>query len=372
MMSRALQLARRGNYTTSPNPRVGCILVDADQQIIGESWHKKAGLGHAEVNAITDCLRQNNKTQNATAYVTLEPCSHQGRTGACTEALIKAGISRVVYAMLDPNPLVAGSGIDRLKAAGIQTDGPLLADEAARLNRGFIQRMQTQRPYLFAKSAASLDGRTAMQSGESQWITGPEARADVQKLRASSCAIITGSGTVLNDNPSLTVRDPSLLYQDGENHILRQPLRVIVDSQLQTPIGAAVLSPAEQCLVVFASAPEQRLKAFKDKGIETLQLANQDAKVDLSALLLELGQRQCNEVMLEAGAHLLGAFIEAQLVDQLYLYIAPTLLGSDARALASLPWTSMHQQLRLTIEDSRQVGNDMRLQLSPEYNKDMN
>lgn len=366
-MARALQLAARGTYTTSPNPRVGCILVDANQEIIGEGWHKKAGNGHGEVNALADCHHKNHSPQGATAYVTLEPCSHQGRTGACADALIQAGVSRVVYAMVDPNPKVAGNGLKKLQAAGIVTEGPLLEEQALALNPGFIKRMQTGLPYVVAKAASSLDGRTAMQSGESQWITGPQARADVQKLRARSCAIITGSGTVLQDNPSMTVRDQSLLTHDGENSDLRQPLRVIVDSKLQTPLNAAILQPSAECLVVYAQADAEKINLFTAAGIETLQLANADGKIDLAALLHELGRREINEVMIEAGAHLLGAFIEAQLIDELYLYMAATLLGSDARGLATLPWTSMNQQLRMDIKDLRKVGDDMRLQLLPIY-----
>ena len=370
-MARALQLAARGTYTTSPNPRVGCILVDANQRVIGEGWHKKAGNGHGEVNAIANCLNRKNSPANATAYVTLEPCSHQGRTGACADALIAAGVSRVVYAMQDPNPQVSGRGITKLIEAGIVVDGPLLETEAQALNPGFIKRMQTGLPWVFSKSASSLDGRTAMQSGESQWITGPHARLDVQKLRARSCAIITGSGTVLQDDPSLTVRDESLLRHrgklDGENTELRQPLRVIVDSKLQIPLGANILQNTSQCLVVYADAEPQNLQQFTSAGIETLQLANSDGKGDLALLLQELGRRQCNEVMIESGAHLIGAFIEAELIDELYLYMATTLLGTDARGLATLSWTKMNQQLRMNLIDMRKVGDDIRLQLQPDY-----
>ncbi|NRB37164.1 MAG: bifunctional diaminohydroxyphosphoribosylaminopyrimidine deaminase/5-amino-6-(5-phosphoribosylamino)uracil reductase RibD [Pseudomonadales bacterium] len=371
-MARALQLAARGTYTTSPNPRVGCILVDVNQQIIAEGWHKKAGFGHGEVNALADCLNRKHSPKGATAYVTLEPCSHQGRTGACADALIQAGIARVVYAMVDPNPLVAGNGLKKLQAAGIITDGPLLEDEAKALNPGFIKRMQTGLPRIFAKTASSLDGRTAMQSGESQWITGPAARADVQKLRARSCAIITGVGTVLHDDPSMTVREQSLLIADGENTQLRQPLRVIVDSQLQTPLSAKILQEPGQALLVYAHSDTAKINAFADAGLETLHLPNDDGKVDLNALIQELGRRQINEVMVEAGAHLLGAFIQAELLDELYLYMATTLLGTDARGLATLQWTKMHQQLRFDLSDIRKVGDDIRLQLTPKYDRSEN
>lgn len=358
-MARALELARRGLNSTSPNPRVGCVLV-RDSRIIGEGWHVQAGCGHAEVNALASAKEP---VAGATAYVTLEPCSHHGKTPPCADALIEAGVKVVVYGMQDPNPQVVGSGLKRLQDAGIEVIGPVLEQDAQALNPGFIRRMQTGRPRVVAKLASSLDGRTAMQSGESQWITGPAARADVQKLRARSCAIVTGVGTVMQDNPALTVRDEMLAV----NGVLRQPLRVLVDSQLQVPMGARILQQPGRCLLVYVRGKVGKLEALESMGVETLQLANADGKVDLVALVEELGRRQCNEVMVEAGAKLAGAFLREGLLDELVLYMAPTLLGSLARPLFELPMEYMHEQLRCKVKDVRMVGDDVRWQLQPQY-----
>jgi diaminohydroxyphosphoribosylaminopyrimidine deaminase/5-amino-6-(5-phosphoribosylamino)uracil reductase len=358
-MARALELARLGLYSTSPNPRVGCVLVKQGQ-VMGEGWHAKAGCAHAEVNAL---VAAGDNARGATAYVTLEPCAHTGKTPPCADALIRAGVATVVYAMRDPNPLVAGKGLARLQEAGITVLGPILEADARALNPGFIQRMETGKPWVFAKAASSLDGRTAMQSGESQWITGTAARGDVQKLRARSCAIVTGVGTVMQDDPALTVRDMALSLMDE----LRQPLRVIVDSQLQTPLHARILQLPGKVLVVYAQASVEKQAQFAGAGIETQCLANSEGKVDLQAMMRELAKRQCNEVMVESGAKLLGALLREQLVDELYLYMAPTLLGSNARPLAALPFEHMHQQLRFTIKDMRKVGEDVRWQLQPHY-----
>jgi diaminohydroxyphosphoribosylaminopyrimidine deaminase/5-amino-6-(5-phosphoribosylamino)uracil reductase len=362
-MARAIQLARRGWYSTSPNPRVGCVLVK-DGNIIGEGWHKVAGSGHAEVNALLAARAAGQITQGATAYVTLEPCSHFGKTPPCADALIEAGIVKVVFGMQDPNPKVAGQGLARLQAAGVEVTGPVLEPDAKSLNTGFIRRMETGKPRVFAKAASSLDGRTAMQSGESQWITGPAARADVQKLRAGSCAIITGVGTVLQDNPALTVRDESLGL---EGLPLRQPLRVIVDSHLQTPLDAKILQQPGNSLLVYAQASPERIEEYSSIGIETCCLCSSEGKVDLQELMVELTNRQCNEVMLESGAKLLGAFLQAQLLDEIYLYMAPTLLGSSARPLAALPLENMNEQIRFDIKELRKVGDDVRWQLTPCY-----
>jgi len=358
-MIRALELARLGWYSTSPNPRVGCVLVK-NGQIIAEGWHQKAGQGHAEVNALTNAGVEASGT---TAYVTLEPCAHMGKTPPCADALIRAGVSVVVYGMCDPNPLVAGKGLARLEAAGVEVIGPVLEADARALNIGFIQRMEKGKPWVFAKAASSLDGRTAMQSGESQWITGEAARADVQKLRAKSCAIVTGVGTVMQDDPALTVRDDRLATR-GE---IRQPLRVIVDSQLQTPLNAKILQLPGKALVVYANASVEKQAQFAAAGIETLCLANTELKVDLTALMAELAKRQCNEVMIESGAKLLGAMMREQIIDELYLYMAPTLLGSSARPIAALPFEHMHQQVRFDVKDMRKVGDDIRWQLQPQY-----
>ena len=361
-MARAIQLARKGLYTTSPNPRVGCVLVK-DGRIIGEGWHEKAGEPHAEINALAAADTYAN---GATAYVTLEPCSHHGRTPPCVNALVEAGIKRVVYALQDPNPAVAGKGIKMLQEAGISVSGPILEEEAYELNKGFMQRMRTGFPWVHAKAASSLDGRTAMRSGESKWITGEAARSDVQKLRARSCAILTGVGTVLHDNPALTVRDPSLEDKDGN---LRQPLRVIVDSNLQIPLDAKIFDQPGNCLIAYVDSDANKISALKQKGIELIQLATPSGKVDLEALLLELGNRQCNEVMIEAGASILGALLEQQLLNELVLYMASTFMGSDARPLAEMVIEKMYQQLRFDVKDIRKIGDDIRWLLTPRYQK---
>lgn len=351
-MARALQLAERGLYTTSPNPRVGCVLVDpVNQAIVGEGYHRKAGEGHAEVNALQAA---GDTARGATAYVTLEPCSHTGRTGPCSEALLKAGVARVVYAMGDPNPAVAGRGVARLRAGGIQVDGPLLQQQAEALNAGFIKRMRTGLPWVHCKLAMSLDGRTAMANGESQWITGPAARADVQRLRARSCAIVTGVGTVLQDNPALTVRDPAV------DTLERQPLRVVVDSRLRTPANAAIFrQPGRVCLASCAAD-----KVYE--GADIWQLPGAEGRVDLRRLLQHLATaEECNEVMIEAGPTLAGRFIAENLVDELRIYMAGALLGSAAKPLFELPFATMSQARRLQITDIRALGDDWRITARP-------
>src|SRR5690554_444728 len=356
-MASAITLARRGLYSTSPNPRVGCIIVNQQGEIVGQGWHEKAGLGHAEINALKAAGTQ---AKGATAYVSLEPCSHHGKTPPCAEALIKAGISRVVYGMQDPNPAVAGRGIALLKAAGITVDGPLLEADANALNTGFIQRMQTGKPLVISKLASSLDGRTAMASGESQWITGPQARADVQKLRAASCAMITGIGSVLLDDPQLNVRDENLAV-NGE---LRQPLHVIVDSRLRIPLKAKILAGPGRCLVIHAFDHEEKEQALNAIGVECLTLAKDDGQVDLNALIAYVGEHQCNQSMVEAGAKLNGAMQQLGLIDSLWLYMAPTLLGHLAQPLMHLPLSTMAEQHRWQLGDIRQIGNDVRWHLT--------
>ena len=362
-MALAIQLARRGWYGTSPNPRVGCVLVK-DDHVIADGWHSVAGGPHAEAVVLE---KAGQAARGATAYVSLEPCSHHGKTPPCADALINAGIKRLVYGMRDPNPDVAGRGLEKLRQAGITVDGPLLEQNAQSLNPGFIRRMQTGKPWVIGKTAASLDGRTAMANGESQWITGAEARADVQKLRAASCAIITGIGTVLADNPQLTVRNPQLAEP---GMALRQPLRVIVDSRLRIPTAANVLQSPGKALVVYARAEAEKLEQLARQGTECVQLANSAGQVDLPALLAELGKRECNEVMVEAGSTLLGAMLQLQLINQLQLYTATTLLGSNARPLAQLPLDSMAQQQRWQLQDIRRIGNDVRWQLLAEKGTD--
>lgn len=363
-MARAIQLARQGLYTTSPNPRVGCVLVK-NGQIVGEGFHLRAGEGHAEVNALAVAAGQ---AQGATAYVTLEPCSHYGRTPPCAEALTNAGVSRVVAAMVDPNPQVAGRGMAMLAEAGIETASGLLEAEARALNPGFIKRMEQGLPYLTLKAASSLDGRTAMQSGESQWITGPQARCQVQRLRARSCAVVTGVESILHDDSALTVREAELALDNAAEIAKRQPLRVVLDSQLRTPLTAKILTQPGRTLIVYCDAPASRVDALAQTGAELVQLPALAGRVDLPALLRYLAdQQQCNEVLVETGATLAGAFIEQQLLDRLELFMAMKLLGSDARPLFDLPLTRMAQQVPMTLLDSRQVGQDLWLSFQPDY-----
>ncbi len=352
MMARAIQLARRGCYSTRPNPTVGCVLV-RDGQVIGEGYTQPAGQNHAEIEALQACANP----RGATAYVTLEPCSHEGKTGPCAEALIEAGIAGCFIAMRDPNPAVAGEGIAKLTRAGVDVIEGLLQAEAETLNPGFYQRMRNGRSRLRVKLAASLDGRTAMASGESQWITGPAARLDVQKLRAASGAIVTGIDTVLVDNPEMTVREESLAVPD-------QPLRVILDSRLRTPADARILQAPGQVLIVHTDATADTT-ALTAAGAELLVVPAANKRVDLHAVVAELAARQINEILVECGPRLAGAFVQQGLVDELVVYMAPTLLGSDARPLLELPIAAIGAQQRLDVIDVRKVGEDYRWTLRP-------
>lgn len=348
MMARALQLAERGLWTTSPNPRVGCVLM-RDGQVVGEGWHEKAGEPHAEVHALRAA---GDRAKGATAYVTLEPCSHYGRTPPCAEALIAAGVTRVVAAMTDPNPLVAGRGLAMLQAAGIETASGLLENEARELNIGFIARMTRGRPWLRLKAAASLDGKTALNNGISQWITGGDARRDGHRWRARACAILTGIGTVRDDDPQLNVRDVATT---------RQPLRVIVDSQLETPLQAKILQGGP-VLIAAAVDDAEKAKLLRSAGAEVLVLPNAQGKVELRDLLHELGRRGINEVHAEAGFKLNGSLLREGLVDELLLYLAPCLLGHHASGLFNLPeLTELPHKPQLQVRDLRQVGEDIRL-----------
>jgi diaminohydroxyphosphoribosylaminopyrimidine deaminase/5-amino-6-(5-phosphoribosylamino)uracil reductase len=356
-MRRCFALAELGRHTARPNPVVGCVLVK-DGKVIGEGWHERAGLPHAEVNAL---VQAGAAARGATAYVSLEPCSHHGRTPPCTDALITGGVSKVVYGMQDPNPLVVGSGIERLLAAGICVEGPLLEAEARALNPGFSKRMQHGLPWLRCKLAMSLDGRTAMASGESKWITGPEARADVQTWRARSCAILSGIDTVLQDDPALNVRMPGF---SGE-----QPLRVIVDSHLRLPHAAATLQLPGTALVACASGNPAALDAWRAAAnkapacVEALPFTAVAGRVDLRQLLQYLAvQKHCNEVLLEAGPTLASALLEAGLVDELLVYVAPSLLGDAARPLLYLPGLQqLSERIRLQFLDVAMVGKDCRM-----------
>jgi len=346
-MARALQLARRGLYTTTPNPRVGCVLV-RDGAVIGEGWHEMAGQPHAEINALGK-VGAGGTARGATAYVTLEPCSHHGRTPPCVDALIDAGVARVVAAMRDPNPLVAGAGLARLELAGIRVESGLLQAEAEELNIGFVSRMTRGRPWLRLKVAASLDGKTALNNGKSQWITGPEARLDAHGWRARSCAMLTGIGTVRDDNPRLTVRDIDTP---------RQPLRVVVDSRLEISLDAAILEGGN-CLVACAVELAEKATQLRVRGIDVMVLPNAAGKVDLSALLTELGCRGINEVMAEAGFRLNGSLLRAGLVDELLIYQAPLLLGDKARGMFDLPeLTELAGARRLEVLERRVAGAD--------------
>ncbi|UCE90456.1 MAG: bifunctional diaminohydroxyphosphoribosylaminopyrimidine deaminase/5-amino-6-(5-phosphoribosylamino)uracil reductase RibD [Pseudomonadota bacterium] len=347
-MARALQLAARGLYTTDPNPRVGCVLVK-DGKIIGEGWHERAGEGHAEIRALENA----GAAQGATVYVTLEPCCHQGRTPPCTDALIAAGVAQVVAAMEDPNPRVAGEGLAQLAAAGIKVSSGLMAAEVGALNPGFVKRMRTGRPFVRSKLAMSLDGRTAMASGESKWITCAEARADVHRLRARSSALMTGVGTVLADDPSLTAR------LDG---VERQPLRVVVDTHLSMPETARMLSQPGRTLVLTTQDEPDEMQRLQEAGAEVIPMPRHGNSVDLQAVLDHLGSMDVNEVMLEMGATLGGAMLQAGLIDEMVFYVAPVLMGFEARGLFRLPGLeTMDQRIHLDIVDQRMVGKDWRI-----------
>lgn len=346
-MARALHLAARGIFTTTPNPRVGCVLV-RNGSVIGEGWHEQAGEPHAEINALRK-VGAGETAQAATAYVTLEPCSHHGRTPPCADALIEAGIGRVVCAMADPNPLVAGRGLERLRATGIAVDCGVLENEACELNIGFVSRMTRKRPWVRLKIAASLDGKTALKNGQSQWITGPDARRDVHVWRARSCAMLTGIGTVRDDNPRLTARDVDTS---------RQPLRVVVDSRLEINPAAAILDGGN-CLVACAIDAPEKTARLTAQGAKVVVLPNAHGKVDLAALLQELGKRGINEVMVEAGARLNGSLLCEGLVDELLLYQAPLLLGDAAQGMADFgELTGLAEALRLNVQERRLVGTD--------------
>ncbi|AMC99822.1 bifunctional diaminohydroxyphosphoribosylaminopyrimidine deaminase/5-amino-6-(5-phosphoribosylamino)uracil reductase RibD [Halomonas chromatireducens] len=364
-MARALQLARRGLYTTDPNPRVGCVLVKGNR-LVGEGWHERAGEPHAEVHALR---MAGEAARRATAYVTLEPCSHHGRTGPCAVALIDAGVKRVVVAMGDPNPEVAGRGITMLREAGIEVDVGLLEEEARAINPGFLSRMSRHRPYVRLKMAMSLDGRTAMESGESQWITGPHARSEVQRLRARSSAVLTGVDSVIFDNSRLTVRASQLGLEDADAIARRQPLRVVVDTHLRLPQAAACLRESGRTLVATVMGYDvDRRARLESAGAEILVLpAGEGGRVDLAALLGYLAEQELvNEVLLETGATLAGAMLDANLVDEMQLFVAPTLLGGEARPLFALPGlTRMAQQRPLDIIDIRAVGRDWRITARP-------
>jgi diaminohydroxyphosphoribosylaminopyrimidine deaminase / 5-amino-6-(5-phosphoribosylamino)uracil reductase len=347
-MARALVLAERGLYTATPNPRVGCVLVKGGETI-GEGFHARAGESHAEINALVDAKSRGHDPRGATAYVTLEPCNHTGRTPPCAEALAAAGVARVVAAMADPNPNAA-HGASRLREAGIAAEIGLLEPEARELNAGFISRMTRGRPWVRMKVASSLDGRTALANGESQWITGEAARADGHRFRARACAVMTGIGTVQQDDPQLTVRGFA---------VTRQPLIVIVDRRGETPPTARVLASGN-ALVVTAGD----VNAAWPRGVATIALPDADGRVDLAALMRELASRELNEVHVEAGAGLNGALLAAGVVDELLFYLAPCLIGDPARGVAAFPGGLAHlaDRVALALHDVSRVGDDIRVQ----------
>ncbi len=354
-MARALKLAARGRYSARPNPMVGCVLV-RDGAVLAEGFHARTGEAHAERLALDAA----GDARGATAYVTLEPCAHHGRTGPCADALIGAGVARVVAATTDPNPAVSGRGLARLAEAGIVTATGLLEAEARTLNRGFIKRMESGRPFVRVKIASSLDGGTAMSSGESQWITGPEARADVQRLRAASGAVLTGIGTVLADDPRLNVRDDTL-------PIPAQPLRAILDSDLRTPASVELLqSPG--AVRIYHCGDNVR-GDLEDAGATLVPVAEHDGRVDLGAVLEDLGRLEVNDVLVEAGAELAGAFAMRHLVDEYVIYQAPLLLGSETRPmLLASAWRRLGQGQALHVTDRRLVGPDLRITARPRGN----
>ncbi len=385
-MAQALRLAERGLYSASPNPRVGCVLVH-DGHVVGEGWHERAGEPHAEVHALHAA---GEAARGATAYVTLEPCSHHGRTPPCTDALIQAGVARVVVAVQDPNPQVAGQGNANLRAAGIAVECGLMEAAARELNIGFFARMTRGTPWLRSKIAMSLDGRTALGNGQSQWITGSAARRDVQRWRARSCAVLTGINTVLADDAQLNVRDIDALTPircgsasgcgRGEQAVacasddtaasyataIRQPLRVVLDSQLRIPLDARILYGGNT-LIYTVLRDEKKIAVLNDLGVSVCVLPGDNEQVNLMDMLHNLAQRGCNEVLVEAGSTLNGALLRAGLADELLLYVAPQLLGNAARSMAQLgELTSLDQRINLKWQDIRQVGEDLRITVKVE------
>jgi diaminohydroxyphosphoribosylaminopyrimidine deaminase/5-amino-6-(5-phosphoribosylamino)uracil reductase len=369
-MAQALALAERGRATTHPNPRVGCVIV-RDGSVVGAGFHERAGGPHAEIVALEQAGA---RARGADVYVTLEPCCHTGRTGPCTAALQRAGVARVIAAMEDPNPLVAGQGLAALRAAGIASEVGVLEDEAAALNRGFVSRMARQRPWVTLKLAMSLDGRTAMGSGESRWITGEAARADVHRLRAGAGAVLTSVETILADDPELTVR----MFPVGAGHArdrghgplpheVRQPDRIVLDTQLRSPADASVWKPGARRIALTVRPPADRVDALRARGVEVaLVSTTADSRVELASAMAMLARLEVNEVLVECGPRLAGALLQAQLVDELVLYVAPSLLGDEARSLAHLPGlTTLAQRVQLRYTDTRLVGSDLRITAVP-------
>ena len=354
-MAHALRLARMGLTTAHPNPRVGCVIV-RDGAIVGEGWHRAAGEPHAEVNALAAA---GEKAAGATAYVTLEPCRKIGRTGPCTEALIRAGISKVVFAEADPSQCEAGQG-SALEEAGIELSSGLMRAEARKLNEGFLMRISRQRPFVRLKVAASIDGATAMRTGESRWITGEAARSDVQKLRSMCGAIMTGIGTVVADDPLLTVRDESL--------VLRQPLRVVVDSRLRTPAAAKLF--AQPGKTVIFCAEDRGREVLEERGAAIFRVATDRGRVDLTEVMRKLAELEINDLLVEAGPALSGSLLAGGHVDELVIYQAPHMMGSETMGIFTTPgWTELRHRLPLEFSDVRRVGRDVRIVARPVVEK---
>ncbi len=348
LMRQALALAERGLYTTTPNPRVGCVVVK-DGAVVGTGWHEKAGLPHAEVLALKAA---GERARGATLYVNLEPCSHHGRTPPCADAIVAAGVERVVAAMQDPNPKVAGAGFARLRAAGIEIEHGLMEDEARELNIGFVARMTRGRPWVRLKIAASLDGRTALANGKSQWITGEAARADGHRWRARACAILTGHGTVRDDDPQLNVRGVETP---------RQPLKIVVDSRFETPTSARLLKDGKT-LIAGAVNETARIAALKGAGADTVIIPNDRGKVELFKLMEELARRELNEIHVEGGAKLNGSLLQAGVVDELLVYLAPSVIGDSGRGMFHLPeLTELSRRTALKIREVERIGADLRI-----------
>lgn len=355
-MARALQLAARGQYSAHPNPMVGCVIVK-NERVVAEGWHERAGEPHAEINALAAA---GGDARGATAYVTLEPCAHHGKTPPCAEALVRAGISKVIAAMQDPFPSVAGRGFEVLHSAGVTTEVGLMQTAAEALNAGFIARVTRKRPMVRVKVAASIDGATAMKSGESQWITGPEARDDVQRLRARSGAIMTGIGTVLADDPSLNVRLKELTAAG------LQPLRVVLDSHLRMPLSAGMLALAGETLVCCTGKHDD--SRLREAGAEVRSYATDGAGVDAGAVLADLAERGVNDVLVEAGPRVAGYLLQKELVDELVIYQAPHIMGSETRGMFHTPsWLALADRKRLEISDVRRIGDDTRITARVQY-----
>ena len=347
-MGQALALAERGLYTSTPNPRVGCVVVK-DREVVGVGWHEKTGLPHAEALALKAA---GERARGATLYLNLEPCSHHGRTPPCVDAVIAAGIKRMVAAVQDPNPKVAGSGFARLRASGVAVEQGLREEEARELNIGFFARMKRGRPWVRMKIAASLDGRTALANGRSQWITGEAARADGHRWRARSCAVLTGFGTVRDDDPQLNVRGVDTP---------RQPLKIVVDSRFETSPGVRLLRDGKT-LVAGAVNDPVKIAALRAAGAETVIIPNERGKVELFGLMEELGRRELNEIHVEAGTRLNGSLLQAGVVDELLVYLAPSLIGDSGRGMLSLPeLTELSQAAALKIREVERIGDDLRI-----------